>query len=100
MKINIYGIRKLGENKYYYIGRSIDPPEQRVKRHLQDALAGKHRNKRLAEFLIQEKFQVDLMAISKSEQLEYFYIKSYSAAGHPLLNNVYKFEKYNFKEKI
>lgn len=42
----IYGLRRLGSNRYVYVGQSNDP-EKRLLSHIKQAREGKHANKRL-----------------------------------------------------
>jgi hypothetical protein len=47
----IYGLRRLGSDRYVYVGQSNDP-EKRLLSHIKQAKAGTHSNKRLALWIM------------------------------------------------
>lgn len=88
-KAFIYGLRKLNSKYYRYIGTTIQEPEKRIAKHLEKALNGRHENSLLADFLVKEKFQIDILAECDSEKqftVEKNLIRLYIKLKHPLLN--------------
>lgn len=88
-KAFIYGLRALNSKKYRYIGTTIQDPEKRIAKHLEKAMNNSHENKALQQFLLDSKFQIDILAECDTEKqfiVEKNLIRLFIKLKHPLLN--------------
>jgi hypothetical protein len=90
-RVAIYGIRKLGRKQYSYIGSTTQRPEIRLRRHLMDAFAKRHCNKKLARVIVESQglLTIDVFEMVDKDQRakrEFHWIKRFFRMGHRLTN--------------
>lgn len=89
-QVYIYGYRKLANKTYFYVGSTNEHPEVRAARHLRQAKKGTHENKRLAQLLLTNNFQIDILAICNERtrlETEYYWIMKFKSENHKLVNS-------------